>query len=65
MNIQGRDLDRLLEAAGAGFAAVQKAWPETSVTPSPGLEMAEPRVIPAHGPVDHDRFYYFARAGGE
>ena len=48
MNIQGRDLDRLLEAAGAGFAAVQKEWPETSVTPSPGLEMAEPelRLVP-------------------
>jgi multidrug efflux pump subunit AcrB len=48
MNIQGRDLDRLLEAARAGFAAVQKAWPETSVTPSPGLEMAEPelRLVP-------------------
>jgi multidrug efflux pump subunit AcrB len=48
MNIQGRDLDRLLEAARAGFAAVQKEWPETSVTPSPGLEMAEPelRLVP-------------------
>jgi len=48
MNIQGRDLDRLLEAARAGFVAVQKAWPETSVTPSPGLEMAEPelRLVP-------------------
>jgi multidrug efflux pump subunit AcrB len=28
MNIQGRDLDRLLEAARAGFVAVQKEWPE-------------------------------------
>jgi len=48
MNIQGRDLDRLLEAARAGFDAVQKEWPETSVTPSPGLEMAEPelRLVP-------------------
>jgi len=48
MNIQGRDLDRLLEAARAGFVAVQKEWPETSVTPSPGLEMAEPelRLVP-------------------
>jgi multidrug efflux pump subunit AcrB len=48
MNIQGRDLDRLLEAARAGFLAVQEVWPETSVTPSPGLEMAEPelRLVP-------------------
>ena len=48
MDIQGRDLDRLLEAAGAGFAALQKEWPEASVTPSPGLELAEPelRLVP-------------------
>ena len=48
MNIQGRDLDRLLEAAGAGFAAVQTQWPETRVTPSPALELAEPelRLVP-------------------
>jgi multidrug efflux pump subunit AcrB len=48
MDIQGRDLDRLLEAAGAGFAALQREWPEASVTPSPGLELAEPelRLVP-------------------
>jgi len=44
MDIQGRDLDRLLEAARAGFSALQKAWPEASVTPSPGLELAEPEL---------------------
>jgi multidrug efflux pump subunit AcrB len=48
MDIQGRDLDRVLEAAGAGFAALQRQWPEASVTPSPGLELAEPelRLVP-------------------
>jgi multidrug efflux pump subunit AcrB len=44
MDIQGRDLDRLLEAAGAGFAALKREWPEASVTPSPGLELAEPEL---------------------
>ncbi|MEN8205386.1 MAG: efflux RND transporter permease subunit [Pseudomonadota bacterium] len=48
MNIQGRDMDKLLEAARAGFAAVKKQWPEANVSPSPGLELAEPelRLLP-------------------
>jgi multidrug efflux pump subunit AcrB len=48
MDIQGRDMERLLEAARAGFAAIQAEWPEASVTPSPGLELAEPelRLVP-------------------
>ena len=48
MNIQGRDMDKLLEAARAGFTAVQKQWPEATVSPSPGLELAEPelRLVP-------------------
>jgi multidrug efflux pump subunit AcrB len=48
MNIQGRDMDKLLEAARAGFAAVQEQWPEANVSPSPGLELAEPelRLVP-------------------
>jgi multidrug efflux pump subunit AcrB len=48
MNIQGRDMDKLLEAARAGFAAVKEQWPEANVSPSPGLELAEPelRLIP-------------------
>ena len=48
MNIQGRDMDKLLEAARAGFAAVKKQWPEANVSPSPGLELAEPelRLVP-------------------
>ena len=48
MDIQGRDLDRLLEAAGAGFAELRKTWPDANVTPSPGLELAEPelRLVP-------------------
>ena len=48
MNIQGRDMDRLLLAARAGFAALQDQWPEANVNPSPGLELAEPelRLVP-------------------
>ncbi|HDY82546.1 MAG TPA: efflux RND transporter permease subunit, partial [Halieaceae bacterium] len=48
MNIQGRDMDKLLEAARAGFAAVKEQWPEANVSPSPGLELAEPelRLVP-------------------
>ena len=48
MNIQGRDMDKLLEAARAGFAALKEQWPEANVSPSPGLELAEPelRLIP-------------------
>jgi multidrug efflux pump subunit AcrB len=48
MDVQGRDLDRLLEAAAAGFAELRRVWPEASVTPSPGLELAEPelRLVP-------------------
>ena len=48
MNIQCRDMDKLLEAARAGFAAVKEQWPEANVSPSPGLELAEPelRLVP-------------------
>jgi multidrug efflux pump subunit AcrB len=48
MNIQGRDMDKLLEAARAGFAALKTEWPEANVSPSPGLELAEPelRLVP-------------------
>jgi multidrug efflux pump subunit AcrB len=44
MNIQGRDMDKLLQAARAGYAAVQEKWPDADVSPSPGLELAEPEL---------------------
>ena len=44
MNIQGRNLDKLLDAARAGFVAMQSQWPEANVSPSPGLELAEPEL---------------------
>jgi multidrug efflux pump subunit AcrB len=48
MDIQGRNLDKLLDAARAGFMAMQSQWPEANVSPSPGLELAEPelRLVP-------------------
>jgi multidrug efflux pump subunit AcrB len=48
MDIQGRNLDKLLDAARAGFVAMQSQWPEANVSPSPGLELAEPelRLVP-------------------
>jgi multidrug efflux pump subunit AcrB len=44
MNIQGRNLDKLLDAARAGFLALKEQWPEANVSPSPGLELAEPEL---------------------
>jgi multidrug efflux pump subunit AcrB len=48
MNLQGRDINKLLEAARVGYAAVNEAWPDAHVSPSPGLELAEPelRLVP-------------------
>ncbi|MCG6871187.1 MAG: efflux RND transporter permease subunit [Gammaproteobacteria bacterium] len=48
LNLQGRDLDKVLQAAAAGYGMVtqQLGWPR--VRPVPGLELAEPelRLIP-------------------
>jgi multidrug efflux pump subunit AcrB len=48
MNLQSRNLDRLLEAARSGEAAILKIWPEARIRPLPGLELAEPelRLVP-------------------
>lgn len=43
IDIQGRDLEMLLQAAGAGFMAVREAF-GTMPRPLPGLELAEPEL---------------------
>jgi multidrug efflux pump subunit AcrB len=43
IDIQGRDLEALLQAAGAGFMAVREAF-GTMPRPLPGLELAEPEL---------------------
>ena len=48
MNLQSRNLDRLLEAARSGEAAILRIWPQARIRPLPGLELAEPelRLVP-------------------
>jgi multidrug efflux pump subunit AcrB len=48
MDLQARDIDKLLEAARAGYDAIRTEWPDANVSPSPGLELAEPelRMVP-------------------
>lgn len=48
IHIQGTDIDSLLNAAQAGFAAVMQTIPGRPPRPRPGLELAEPelRVVP-------------------
>ena len=48
MDIQGRDLPQVMEAATIGFIEIQKSIPGASVQPIPGLELAQPelRLIP-------------------
>ena len=72
MNIQGRDLDKLLEAARTGFTALQEQWPEANVSASPGLELAEPelRLVPderriAEAGWDRDTLAQVSRALGD
>jgi len=44
MNLQGRNMNELLEAARIGYAAIAEQWPDAHVSPSPGLELAEPEL---------------------
>jgi len=44
VNLQSRHLEALLEAAGAGFDMIEEALPGVSISPKPGLEMAEPEI---------------------
>ena len=44
INIQGRNIDALLEAARVGFGAIPQKIPGARVRPRPGLELAEPEL---------------------
>ncbi len=44
VDIQGRDVEALLSAAGAAFGMIMEAIPGSSVRPFPGLSMAEPEL---------------------
>ena len=44
VNIQGRNIDALLEAALAGFIIIPQKLPGARVRPRPGLELAEPEL---------------------
>ena len=44
VNIQGRNIDALLEAALVGFIAIPQKLPGARVRPRPGLELAEPEL---------------------
>lgn len=44
LNIQGRDIEALLSAAGAGYGMVSEALPGARIRPFPGLTLAEPEL---------------------
>lgn len=44
VNVQGRNIDALIEAALAGFIAIPQKLPGARVRPRPGLELAEPEL---------------------
>lgn len=48
IDIQGNEVDQLLNAARVGFGAVSQALPGAQVQPTPGLSLAEPelRMLP-------------------
>ncbi len=48
INLQGRDLETVMQAAQAAFGATMQALPGADVRPFPGLELAEPelRLVP-------------------
>lgn len=48
VDIQGNDVDTLLNAAQAGYGAISQALPGAQIQPTPGLTLAEPelRMIP-------------------
>lgn len=48
VNIQGRDIESLLQAAKVGMGAVAEAIPGATTRPVPGVELAEPelRLVP-------------------
>ncbi|WP_144395483.1 efflux RND transporter permease subunit [Pleionea sediminis] len=44
IDIQGNEVDELLQAARVGFGAVSEALPGARIQPSPGLTLAEPEL---------------------
>ena len=44
VNIQGRNIDAIIEAALIGFITIPQKLPEARVRPRPGLELAEPEL---------------------
>lgn len=45
VDIQGRDIASLLEAAQRGFSLIREVIPGSSVRPFPGLDLAEPELL--------------------
>jgi len=44
VDIQSRDLDATLGAAGAGYGAISQAIPEARIQPVPGLDLSQPEL---------------------
>ena len=44
VNLQGRNIDALIESGLVGFIAISKELPGASIRPRPGLELAEPEL---------------------
>ncbi len=44
VNIQGRNIESLLQAAQVGFMEIRQALPGSNVRPRPGLDMANPEL---------------------
>lgn len=44
VNLQGRNIDALIEAGLVGFLAIRQEIPGASIRPRPGLELAEPEL---------------------
>jgi len=44
VDIQGRDIDALLQVAGKAFATIKQVLPGASVRPFPGLDLAAPEL---------------------
>ena len=44
LDIQGRDVESLLQAAQVGFGAIRQAIPGSSIRPFPGLDLSEPEL---------------------
>ncbi len=45
VNLQGSDINSLLDAATTGFALIKKKLPGSSVRPKPGLSLSEPELL--------------------